>query len=47
MALTLEPFIAAAGRAYDLLDGPEESVAYWRRFIPKDGMRLSEIVTKQ
>ena len=46
VVLTLEPFISTAGSAYDLLDELEESVAYWRRFIPRDGMRLSEIVAK-
>lgn len=46
VVLTLEPFISTAGSAYDLLEELEESVAYWRGFIPRDGMRLSEIVTK-
>lgn len=43
IALTLEPFLGTAGNAYDLLDELSESVAYWRRFVPHDGMRLSEV----
>ena len=42
VVLTLEPFVgtmAIPGRAVDEI---AESVAYWRRFIPRDGMRLSE-----
>lgn len=43
VTLTLEPFISTAGSVRDLLDDLRESVAYWRRFVPRDGMRLSEI----
>lgn len=43
MVLTIEPFISTAGNTYDLLDDLDETVAYWRRWIPRDGMRLSEI----
>lgn len=42
ITLTLEPFLGTAGNTYDMLDELHESVAYWRRFVPKDGMRLSE-----
>lgn len=41
--LTFEPFISTAGCTYDLIDDMKESVAYWRRWIPRDGMKLSEI----
>ena len=43
VTLTFEPFIATAGNTFDLLDGIAESVRCWRRWIPKDGVRLSEI----
>jgi len=45
VALTLEPFISTAGDNYTELRNLEASVAYWRQFIPKDGMLLSEVVT--
>lgn len=41
--LTLESFLGTAGNPYDLIDRLKESVAYWRRWIPEDGMKLSEI----
>lgn len=41
--LTLEPFLSTAGNPYDLIDLLKESIAYWRRWIPEDGMKLSEI----
>lgn len=43
IVLTLEPFLGTAGSAYDLLDELAESVAYWRKYVPRDGMRLSEV----
>lgn len=43
IVLTFEPFISTAGSVYDLIDDMKESVAYWRRWIPEDGMRLSEV----
>lgn len=43
VVLTLEPFIATAGNNYDLIEEIEQSVAYWRGLVPRDGMRLSEI----
>lgn len=42
VVFTLEPFIGTAGNNYDALEELETSVRYWRRFIPQDGMRLSE-----
>ena len=44
VVLTLEPFISTAGDNYTEIRNLEASVAYWRRFVPKDGMRLSEII---
>ncbi len=43
VALTLEPFVGTADNVYDAVDEIAESVAYWRRFVPRDGMRLSEV----
>lgn len=43
IVLTFEPFISTAGNTYDLLDELKESVAYWRKYVPEDGMRLSEV----
>lgn len=43
ITLTFEPFIATAGNTFDLLDDIAAGVECWRRWIPKDGMRLSEI----
>lgn len=44
IVLTFEPFISTAGSIYDLIDDMKESVAYWRQWIPEDGMRLSEVM---
>lgn len=44
ITLTFEPFIATAGNTFDLLDDIAASVACWRKWIPKDGVRLSEII---
>lgn len=43
ITLTFEPFCATAGNTFDLLDDIAESVRCWRRWIPEDGLRLSEI----
>lgn len=43
VTLTFEPFIATAGSTHDLLEDIAESVRCWRRWIPRDGLRLSEI----
>lgn len=45
IVLTFEPFISTAGSTYDLIDDMKQSVAYWRQWIPEDGMRLSEVRT--
>ena len=44
ITLTFEPFIATAGNTFDLLDDIAASVACWRKWVPKDGVRLSEII---
>ena len=41
--LTLEPFTGTADINRAALAKLRESVRYWRRFIPRDGMRLSEL----
>lgn len=46
VVFTLEPFIGTAGSTYDLLDDLKKSVAYWRQWIPRDGMYLSEIMER-
>ncbi len=42
VALTLEPFLGTMANVYDAVEEIAQSVAYWRRFVPRDGMRLSE-----
>ncbi|MDR1797671.1 MAG: TIM barrel protein [Clostridiales Family XIII bacterium] len=42
--MTLEPFFSSLSISQDILDDCKESVEYWRRFIPEDGIRLSEAV---
>ncbi len=44
IVLTLEPFIGTAGNIYDAVAELQASAAYWRRFIPQDGMHLSELL---
>lgn len=44
VVLTLEPFISTAGDNYTEIRNLEASVAYWRQFIPADGMHLSKAV---
>jgi hypothetical protein len=38
--LTLEPFISTAAHPRAQLEAIAESVAYWRRYVPRDGMML-------
>ena len=47
IALTLEPFVGTAANPYDAMEDIAQSVAYWRKFIPRDGMRLSEAAALQ
>jgi D-erythrulose 1-phosphate 3-epimerase len=42
--LTLEIFSGTADINEDILHNLKESVAYWRQFIPKDGLRLEDLV---
>lgn len=44
LILTLEPFIATAANPADAMDEIAQSVSYWRKFLPYDGMRLSDVV---
>ena len=44
VVMTLEPFIGTAGNTYDLRSDLDISVRYWREWIPRDGMPLSEIL---
>lgn len=44
VALTLEPFMGTLANPYAAVEDIAASVAYWRRFVPRDGMRLSEAV---
>ncbi len=41
--LTLEPFTGTADINRTALSKLRETVAYWRQFVPEDGMRLSEL----
>ncbi|MDR2185004.1 MAG: TIM barrel protein [Treponema sp.] len=41
--MTLELFTGAAAIPRDVLEDIRESVAYWRRWIPRDGMYLNEL----
>ncbi len=42
--LTLEPFLGTADHPRAMLEEIAESVAYWRRYVPRDGMTIGEIV---
>lgn len=42
IALTLEPFVGTLANPYTAVEEIAASVDYWRRFIPHDGMRLSQ-----
>ena len=44
ICLTLELFSGTTSIMHDVLKDCRESVAYWRQFIPEDGMRLDELV---
>jgi len=44
VVLTLEPFVGTAANPYAAVDDIAQSVAYWRGFLPRDGMRLSEVL---
>ena len=42
--LTLEIFAGAAERPREILAKLQESVDYWRKFVPRDGTRLDELI---
>jgi sugar phosphate isomerase/epimerase len=42
--LTLELFSETADLPVDILDRLAESVSYWRRYVPKDGLNISELL---
>jgi len=42
--LTLEPFIGTVGNNADAIEEIEQSVQYWRQYIPHDGMLLSDVL---
>ena len=42
ISLTLEPFMGTMANPYTAVEEIAASVEYWRRFIPRDGMHLSE-----
>jgi sugar phosphate isomerase/epimerase len=43
--LTIEVFSATADLPSDILGRMAETVAYWRKYVPRDGLTLQEIVT--
>lgn len=43
--LTLEIFAKTSDYNADILRNMRQSIQYWRKFIPEDGMRLSEILS--
>lgn len=44
--MTLELFVESSAISNDFLSDYAKSVAYWRRFIPEDGMTLDKIVNQ-
>jgi len=42
--LTIEVFAGTAEIPYDILRKIEESVLYWRDFIPEDGLTLDKLI---
>jgi hypothetical protein len=42
--LTIEVFSGTADIPHSILDGLAETVAYWRRFVPRDGLTLTELL---
>lgn len=45
--LTLEIFAGTADLPVDILRGLAESVEYWRKYVPKDGLTIHELVEGQ
>jgi sugar phosphate isomerase/epimerase len=44
--LTLEPFLATACHSRVMLEDIAESIAYWRKYVPEDGMEIEEAVER-
>lgn len=42
--LTLEIFFPTAAKSYDIIKNMNDSVKYWRKFIPEDGLYVNEIL---
>ena len=42
--LTIEVFSGTADIPHDILDRMAETVAYWRKYVPQDGLTLQEIL---
>ena len=45
--LTLEIFAGTADIPVDIIRGLAESVEYWRRYIPEDGLTIQELLERQ
>jgi hypothetical protein len=45
--LTLEILPGTAALPVDIIDGLAESVEYWRRYVPKDGLTIQELRGRQ
>lgn len=46
ICLTLEVFAGTAELPVDILNKVKDSAAYWRQFIPEDGMPLDELLKR-
>jgi sugar phosphate isomerase/epimerase len=44
--LTIEVFSGTADLPVDILSRLAESIAYWRKYVPRDGLTLQELVTR-
>jgi hypothetical protein len=42
--LTVEVFSSTADRPRDILDRLRQTIAYWRAFVPEDGLELADLV---
>jgi len=43
--LTIEVFSGTADLPHDILDRMAETVAYWRKYVPRDGLTLQELLS--
>jgi sugar phosphate isomerase/epimerase len=44
IVLTLEPFVSTAESNYDALNSIAQSVQYWRKYVPYDGIPISKVL---